>query len=81
MHMKASILGHVVESLYSVKQVVHSRHAEAAKLEDQLEAFYLDLPQYLKYDTSNPLAPVPPPHVLTLNMGYWNAVLLVHRPL
>jgi len=79
--MKASILGHVVENLYSVKQVVHSRHVEAAKLEEQLEAFYLDLPQYLRYDASNPSGPVPPPHVFTLNMQYWNAVLLVHRPL
>jgi hypothetical protein len=77
---QASILGQVVETLYSVKQVVHSRHAEANRLEEQLEAFYLELPAYLKYDASNSAMPVPPPHVLTLNMMYWNAVLLVHRP-
>jgi hypothetical protein len=77
---KASILGQVVESLYSVRQVVHSRHVEANRLEEHLEAFYLELPAYLKYDASNPATPIPPPHVLTLNMMYWNAVLLVHRP-
>ncbi|KIM22896.1 hypothetical protein M408DRAFT_28343 [Serendipita vermifera MAFF 305830] len=75
-----SMLGQVVEALYSVKQMVHSRHQEALKLEEQLETFYLDLPTYLKYDAANPSTPVPPPHVLTLNMQYWNTVLLVHRP-
>lgn len=77
---QASILGQIVETLYSVKQVVHSRHAEANRLEEQLEAFYLELPAYLKCDLSNAPMPIPPPHVLTLNMMYWNAVLLVHRP-
>ena len=77
---QASILGQIVETLYSVRQVVHSRHAEANRLEGQLEAFYLELPAYLKYDASNSAMPIPPPHVLTLNMMYWNAVLLVHRP-
>ena len=77
----ASILGQIVETLYSVKPVLTSRHHEATKLEEQLDTFYLDLPAYLKYDASKPGSPIPPPHVLTLNMMYWNAVLLVHRPL
>lgn len=76
----AGILGQIVESLYSVKQVVPSRHAEAARIEKQLDKFYLDLPPFLKFDGSSHLPP-PPPHILTFNMQYWNTVLLLHRPL
>jgi hypothetical protein len=78
----ASILGQVIESLYSVKQIIRSRHTEANRLEEILDHFYLDLPEALKCDfTNNPPSEIPPPHVLTLNMQYWNAVLLLHRPL
>jgi hypothetical protein len=76
----ASILGQIVESLYSLKQVVPSRHAEAARIEKQLDRFYMDLPHFLKFDGSTQ-SPPPPPHVLTFNMQYWNTVLLLHRPL
>jgi hypothetical protein len=78
----ARILGQIVESLYSVKQVVPSRHMENTRIENLLDAFYLELPEYLKWDLSgDTTAHVPPPHVLTLNMQYWNTVLLLHRPL
>ncbi|PVG01630.1 hypothetical protein CPB86DRAFT_871039 [Serendipita vermifera] len=77
----SSILGQIIESLYSVKQVVRSRHTEANRLEEILDRFYLDLPESLKCDFTNGApAELPPPHVLTLNMQYWNAVLLLHRP-
>ena len=78
----ASILGQIVESLYSVKQAVPSRHQEASRIEEALEALYLDLPSYLKIDLSSGIPRnLPPPHVVVLNMQYWNAILLLHRPL
>ena len=78
----AKILGQIIESLYSVKQVVPSRHMESARIENSLDTFYLELPEYLKWGLSgDTMAQVPPPHILTLNMQYWNTVLLLHRPL
>ncbi|CAG7850422.1 SubName: Full=Uncharacterized protein {ECO:0000313/EMBL:CCA69624.1} [Serendipita indica DSM 11827] len=77
----SSILGQIVESLYSVKQVVPSRHHEASRIEEALEALYLELPTYLKVDLSSGIPRnLPPPHIVVLNMQYWNAILLLHRP-
>ncbi|CAG8681951.1 48_t:CDS:2, partial [Acaulospora colombiana] len=52
----------------------------ANRLEELLDRFYLDLPEILKCDFTNG-APneLPPPHVLTLNMQYWNAVRTPQR--
>ena len=79
----AAIMGQVLEALYSIKQAVPSRHAEAARLEEVLDKWLLALPDHLKLDINsikNGAAP-PAPHILILHMQYWNAVLLLHRPL
>lgn len=67
----------IVQTIYAVKEVT-SRTLEAVQLEQTLDRWYLGLPEHLRYV---PGAVVPPPHVLTLHMQYWCAVLLVHRPL
>ncbi|KAG8837598.1 hypothetical protein FRC18_008823 [Serendipita sp. 400] len=77
----SSILGRIVETLYSVKQVVPSRHHEASRIEELLDGLFLELPPYLKVDLSaGAPTQLPPPHILAFNMQYWNAVLLLHRP-
>lgn len=79
----AAIISQILEGLYSIKQIVPSRHREAARLEEILEKWLLVLPDYLKVDINsikNGAAP-PAPHILILHMQYWNAVLLLHRPL
>ncbi|KAG8835837.1 hypothetical protein FRC17_000801 [Serendipita sp. 399] len=77
----SSILGRIVETLYSVKQVIPSRHQEASRIEELLDALFLELPPFLKVDLSaGAVTQLPPPHILVFNMQYWNAVLLLHRP-
>lgn len=61
------------------------KHVE---LEGILDRWYFELPVHLRYECSGKSkggagggAGVPLPHVLTLHMQYWCAVLLLHRPL
>jgi hypothetical protein len=79
----AFIMGQILEGLYSIKQAVPSRHGEAARLEEALDKWLLVLPDHLKLDINSIKngAPPPAPHILVLHMQYWNAVLLLHRPL
>jgi hypothetical protein len=69
----------MVQAIYAVRPV-SSRYAEALVLEGLLEKWYLGLPEHLRYDISSPKE-TPLPHILTLHMQYWCAVLLLHRPL
>lgn len=50
-------------------------------LESTLTEWYLNLPEHLSYDIAASPINLPPPHILTLHMQYWCAVLLLHRPL
>jgi hypothetical protein len=73
----------IVQVIYAVKPVPN-RHHEALELEKTLDRWYLDLPEHLRYEPGakgSGKHPVPTPHVLTLHMQYWCAVLLLHRPL
>lgn len=76
----AGILSTIVQAIYAVRPV-SSRHAEALVLEGLLDKWYLELPDHLRYDSNAVNKPTPLPHVLTLHMQYWCAVLLLHRPL
>ncbi|THH11444.1 hypothetical protein EW146_g8047 [Bondarzewia mesenterica] len=65
----------IVQVLYSVRRGP-GRHAESLRLEELLNKWYLDLPDYLRCDPAGVKRPVPPapPHVLTLHMQYWSNV-------
>ncbi|EJD52017.1 hypothetical protein AURDEDRAFT_158861 [Auricularia subglabra TFB-10046 SS5] len=77
----ASLISCIVQSLYSIRSPNSAaRQAEADNLEKRLDKWYLELPDHLRYDPSVRKLPIPPPHVMTLNMNYWTAVLLLHRP-
>lgn len=76
----AGILSKIVQSIYAVRPV-SSRHAESIILEGLLDKWYIELPEHLRYDPGSTKHPIPPPHILTLHMQYWCAVLLLHRPL
>lgn len=59
---------------------------QAAILDGALDKWYFDLPEHLRYDPAvnidrDASSSLPPPHILTLHMQYWCAVLLLHRPL
>ncbi|KAJ4485754.1 fungal-specific transcription factor domain-containing protein [Lentinula aciculospora] len=48
--------------------------------ESQLDRWYLNLPNHLRYDVASKRN-VPPPHVIFLHIRYWGAVLLLNRAL
>lgn len=76
----SGVLSTIVQNIYAVRPVT-SRHAESIVLEGLLDKWYLDLPEHLRYDPNTGNAkPTPLPHILTLHMQYWCAVLLLHRP-
>ncbi|KAF5313415.1 hypothetical protein D9611_008569 [Ephemerocybe angulata] len=75
----SGILSTIVQAIYAVRPV-SSRHAESAVLEGLLDKWYLDLPEHLRYDPNGSNKVTPVPHVLTLHMQYWCAVVLLHRP-
>ncbi|EIW80084.1 hypothetical protein CONPUDRAFT_58526 [Coniophora puteana RWD-64-598 SS2] len=74
----SGILSRIVQDIYSIRPGF-SRHAESMRLEGLLNKWYLDLPQYLRYEPGQKT--VPPPHILTLHMHYWCTSLLLYRPL
>ncbi|KAG6888363.1 hypothetical protein C0995_008950 [Termitomyces sp. Mi166 len=75
----AGILSLIVQAIYAIRPT-SSRHSEAKFLEGLLDKWYIGLPENLRYDIGSIKRPTPPPHVLTLHMQYWCAVLLLHRP-
>ncbi|EJD05321.1 uncharacterized protein FOMMEDRAFT_131881 [Fomitiporia mediterranea MF3/22] len=75
----SSILAMIMQAIYAVNPV-SSRHLEALQLERTLDRWYMDLPEYLQFDTSVKSTPMPPSNVLTLHMQYWCVVILLHRP-
>ncbi|KAG2347057.1 hypothetical protein BDR05DRAFT_877298 [Suillus weaverae] len=72
----STILSKLVQSIYAIHPVT-SRHADAVKLEELLNKWYLDLPEHLQLKQGATV----PPHILTLHMQYWCTTLLLHRPL
>ncbi|KAJ7242001.1 fungal-specific transcription factor domain-containing protein [Mycena rebaudengoi] len=75
----SGILSHIVQSIYAIRPA-SSRHAELVVIDELLDKWNLHLPEHLQYDPAAKQAVVPLPHVLTLHMQYWCAVLLLHRP-
>ncbi|KZT22933.1 hypothetical protein NEOLEDRAFT_1070364 [Neolentinus lepideus HHB14362 ss-1] len=74
------ILSNIVQMIYPIHPK-SGRYAEAQRLEKELDKWYLELPEHLRFDPASSKAPVPLPHILTLHMQYWCTVLLLHRPL
>ncbi|KAH8835572.1 fungal-specific transcription factor domain-containing protein, partial [Flagelloscypha sp. PMI_526] len=76
----ALILGDIVTFIYPVGAIPGtSRRSRAEDLERRLDRWYLELPDYLRYDVSSKRALTPPPAVLILHVRYWGSVLLLHR--
>ncbi|KAH7101246.1 fungal-specific transcription factor domain-containing protein [Auriculariales sp. MPI-PUGE-AT-0066] len=76
----ACIIGSIVQCLYSVRHGNSSISTTAVELEKKLDMWWIDLPDQLRYDPAVRRLPIPPPHILTLHMNHWTAVLLLHRP-
>ena len=52
---------------------------QVTTLESILNEWYLNLPEYLFHEIAASSVNLPPPHVLTLHMQYWCAMLLLHQ--
>ncbi|KIL66147.1 hypothetical protein M378DRAFT_75687 [Amanita muscaria Koide BX008] len=76
----SNILGRIVDEIYAVRPQV-SRQTVLPKLEGLLGKWYLELPEHLQFDPSctSTRQKTVLPHVLTLHLQYWCAVLLLHR--
>lgn len=77
----AIIIGSVADRIYPVKSTSRiPRRTWLARLEAQLDQWYYELPEALRYEPTSKRS-VPPPHVLRLHTTYWSTVLLLHRAL
>jgi hypothetical protein len=73
------IIGSVADHIYPVKSTSRvPRRTWLARLEAQLDQWYYELPESLRYEPASKRV-VPPPHVLRLHTTYWSTVLLLHR--
>jgi len=69
----------VADRIYPVKSTSRiPRRTWLARLEAQLDQWYYELPEALRYEPTSK-RDVPPPHVLRLHTTYWYTVLLLHR--
>jgi hypothetical protein len=75
----SALLGRIVVAIYGIRSV-SSRHVESVHFESLLDKWYLELPEHLRYEPGSSKFSRAQPHVLTLHMQYWCAVLLLHRP-
>ncbi|TFK53184.1 hypothetical protein OE88DRAFT_1657100 [Heliocybe sulcata] len=73
------VLSSIVQMIYPIRPR-QGRYAEAQRLEKELDRWYIELPEHLRFDPAASKAPAPLPHILTLHMQYWCTVLLLHRP-
>ncbi|KAH0581073.1 hypothetical protein H2248_012207 [Termitomyces sp. 'cryptogamus'] len=76
----AGISNLIDQAIYAIRPTSSRRHSEAKFLEGLLDKWYIGLPENLRYAIGSIKRPIPPPHILTLHMQYWCAVLLLHRP-
>lgn len=73
------IIGSIVTDAYPVRRTTRvNRKTIHSNLETSLDQWYIDLPEELRVDTKSNRSS-PPPHILTLHIRYWGAVLLLHR--
>ncbi|KII93670.1 hypothetical protein PLICRDRAFT_35889 [Plicaturopsis crispa FD-325 SS-3] len=73
------IVGSTLTQLYPVRNLTRTpRRTILSNLEMQLDQWYIDLPDDLRYDPASKRV-TPPPHILFLHIRYWAAVLLLHR--
>lgn len=78
--MLAIIVGRIVEKIYAIHpESAENRQTHFLALEANLRQWSVDLPECLRYSPTSQI--VPPPHVLTLHLHFWWAVILLFRKL
>lgn len=75
------LIGRVISSVYAIGVRVLGQSSEAllSLLDQSLASWYLALPVHLAYSPGTKIVPLP--HVLSLHLQFYSALLLLHRPL
>jgi len=85
-----SILSSIIRVVYVVRSFpttssgtcsLRETEKQVTILESILNEWYLNLPENFSHDIAASPVNLPLPHVLTLHMQYWCAVLLLYWPL
>jgi hypothetical protein len=74
-------MGSIVCQIYPVRVVPSATRKQAlASIGAELDQWYLNLPESLRFDIAS-WKKVPPPHILFLHITYWGTVILLNRAL
>ncbi|KAL8286842.1 hypothetical protein RQP46_003848 [Phenoliferia psychrophenolica] len=76
----AVIINRIIGNIYAIRVRVLGQSSETllSLLDQSLASWYLALPPHLSYNPAS--KKVPPPHVLSLHLQFYSALILLHRP-
>ncbi|SDA02837.1 BZ3500_MvSof-1268-A1-R1_Chr11-1g03181 [Microbotryum saponariae] len=76
----AVVINRIIANIYAIRIRVLGQSSETllSLLDQSLASWYLALPPQLVYSPASKR--VPPPHVLTLHLQFYSALILLHRP-
>ncbi|ORY73251.1 fungal-specific transcription factor domain-domain-containing protein [Leucosporidium creatinivorum] len=76
----AVVINRIIANIYAIRIRVLGQSSETllSLLDQSLASWYLALPPHLAYNPAS--KKVPPPHVLSLHLQFYSALILLHRP-
>ncbi|KDE03870.1 hypothetical protein MVLG_05692 [Microbotryum lychnidis-dioicae p1A1 Lamole] len=76
----AVVINRIIANIYAIRIRVLGQSSETllSLLDQSLASWYLALPPQLVYSPASKR--VPPPHVLSLHLQFYSALILLHRP-
>ncbi|KAI5480235.1 hypothetical protein MNV49_001566 [Pseudohyphozyma bogoriensis] len=76
----AVIINRIIINIYAIRIRVLGQSSDTllSLLDQSLASWYLALPAHLTFDPTS--KKVPPPHVLSLHLQFYSALILLHRP-
>ena len=76
------LIGRIINSIYSIGIRVSSQTDDILSILDQsLSSWYLSLPLHLQYTPGSGSHNILLPHVYSLHLAFYSALILLHRPL
>lgn len=77
----AVLINRIIANIYAIRTRVLGQSSETllTLLDQSLASWYIGLPPHLVYTPKS--KKVPPPHVLSLHLQFYSALILLHRPL
>ncbi|GAA5880402.1 hypothetical protein JCM3774_006436, partial [Rhodotorula dairenensis] len=76
----AVIINRIISNIYAIRIRVLGQSSETllSLLDQSLASWFLALPPHLQYNPAG--KNVPPPHILSLHLQFYNSLILLHRP-